>query len=208
MKENAIYIKTGNIIEDARQIIERARSNAVRSVDFCRVQMYWNLGKRILEEEQDGKERADYGAYIVRKLAKNLEVEYGSGFGVRQIERARQFYRLYPIASAVRTQLNWMQYKLLIAISDSDKREFYELESVNNCWTGRETERQINSQLYERLLLSNDSAAGQQNHSSKRISDLSADIGTVGERSKRGKTDRRRYEKTIMKKWRHCRNNF
>jgi len=156
MKEISIYIKTGNIIEDARQIIERARSNAVRSVDFCRVQMYWNLGRRILEEEQEGKERADYGAYIVKKLAKNLEVEYGSGFGVRQIERARQFYRLYPIASAVRTQLNWMQYKLLIAISDPDKREFYELESLNNCWTGRETERQINSQLYERLLLSND----------------------------------------------------
>ena len=60
MKENAIYIKTGDIVEDARKIIERARSNAVRSVDFCRVQMYWNLGKRILEEEQEGKERADY----------------------------------------------------------------------------------------------------------------------------------------------------
>lgn len=70
MKEISIYIKTGNIIEDARQIIERARSNAVRSVDFCRVQMYWNLGRRILEEEQEGKERADYGAYIVKKIGK------------------------------------------------------------------------------------------------------------------------------------------
>ncbi|MCR5456380.1 MAG: PDDEXK nuclease domain-containing protein [Bacteroidales bacterium] len=144
------------LYSDARQIIESARSNAVRSVDFCRVQMYWNLGKRIFEEEQQGKERADYGTYLIKNLAKRLQPEFGSGFGVRQLERARSFYRFYPIASTVRTQLNWSQYKLLISISDPDKREYYELESVNNCWTARETERQINSMLYERLLMSND----------------------------------------------------
>ena len=144
------------LLEDARKIIETAQSNAVRSVDFCRVQMYWNLGKRIFEEEQQGKERADYGAYIVKSLAEKLEVEYGSGFGKRQLEQSRQFYRVYPIANALRSQLNWTQYRLLIQISDPDKREYYELESVNNSWTARETERQINSQLYERLLLSND----------------------------------------------------
>lgn len=149
-------LQPGNILNDARRIIETARSNAIRSVDFSRVQMYWNLGKRIFEEEQQGKDRADYGSYIVRTLAKILEKEYGSGFGTRQLERARQFYRMYPIASTVRTQLNWSQYKLLISISDPDKREYYELESVNNSWTARETERQINSMLYERLLLSND----------------------------------------------------
>ena len=150
------YKKTSNIIEDARTIINSARSSAVRSVDFCRVQMYWNLGKRIFEEEQQGKERADYGTYLVKTLAKNLEKEYGSGFGERQLERARQFYRLYQIPSALRTELNWSQYKLLISISDPSKREYYELESVNNGWTARETERQIDSMLYERLLMSND----------------------------------------------------
>ena len=144
------------LYSDVRHIIESARTNAVRSVDFCRVQMYWHLGKRIFEEEQQGKERADYGTYLIKNLAKRLEPEYGSGFGIRQLERARQFYRVYPIASAVRTQLNWSQYKLLIAIDDPDKREYYELESINNAWTGRETERQINSMLYERLLMSND----------------------------------------------------
>ena len=156
--ENSVitYKKTSNIIDDARTIINSARSSVVRSVDFCRVQMYWNLGKRIFEEEQQGKERADYGTYLVKTLAKNLEKEYGSGFGERQLERARQFYRLYQIPSALRTELNWSQYKLLIAISDPSKREYYELESANNGWTARETERQINSQLYERLLLSND----------------------------------------------------
>ena len=93
---------------------------------------------------------------VLNSLANSLEKEYGSGFSERQLKFCRQFYRLYPIGNAVRSQLNWTQYRLLIQISDPDKREYYELESVNNAWTARETERQINSQLYERLLLSND----------------------------------------------------
>lgn len=146
-------------LNDIRGIIDAARAHAVRSVDFCRVQMYWQLGRRIFEEEQQGKERADYGSYLIKNLAKQLEPDYGSGFSVRQLERSRQFYRLYPIASTLRTQLNWSQYKMLMAISEADKREYYELEAVNNAWTARELERQINSQLYERLLLSNDKEA-------------------------------------------------
>lgn len=149
-------IESQKLLDDARKIIETARSNAVRSVDFCRVQMYWNLGKRIFEEEQQGKDRADYGSYLIKSLAAFLEAEYGSGFGKRQLEQCRQFYRIYPIANALRSQLNWSQYRMLIQIPDEDKRTYYELEAVNNSWTGRELERQINSQLYERLLLSND----------------------------------------------------
>ena len=141
---------------EIRQIIETARNNAIRSVDFSRVQMYWLLGKRIFEEEQQGKDRADYGAYLIRNLAEELTPLYGSGFSVRQLEQSRRFYRMYPIANAVRSQLNWTQYRLLIQIEDPCKREYYELESVNNAWTARETERQINAMLYERLLLSND----------------------------------------------------
>ena len=118
--------------------------------------MYWNIGKRILETEQEGKERAEYGSYLLKNLAKKLEPEYGSGFSVRQLEMCRQFYRTYPIANTVCSQLNWSQYKLLISISDEHKREYYQLEAINNAWTKRELERQINSQLYERLLLSND----------------------------------------------------
>ena len=143
-------------VGEIKGIIDGARANAVRSVNFSRVQMYWNIGKKIFEEEQHGKKRADYGSYLIRKLAERLEPEYGSGFSKRQLEKSRQFYKLFPIASALRTQLNWTQYKLLIAISDASKREYYELEAVNNAWTSRELERQINSMLYERLLLSND----------------------------------------------------
>lgn len=151
-KDNSL---TG-FVNEIRSIINTARSNAVRSVDFCRVQMYWAIGQRIVEKEQQGKERADYGSYLIRNLAREIEPEFGSGFGVRQLEMCRQFYRVYPIANALRSQLNWSQYRMLIQIPDADKREYYELEAVNEGWTGRQLERQINSLLYERLLLSND----------------------------------------------------
>lgn len=98
------YKKTSNIIEDARTIINSTRSSAVRSVDFCRVQMYWNLGKRIFEEEQQGKERADYGTYLIKNLASTLESEYGSGFGVRQLEQSRQFYDKEKVLSVARKE--------------------------------------------------------------------------------------------------------
>ena len=124
-------------------IIDEARATAIRSVNFSRVQMYWNIGRRIFEEEQQGKERADYGTYLIKNLAKELEPEYGSGFGERQLKFCRQFYRTYPIGNTLRSQLNWSQYRLLIQIPDADKREYYESESVNNLWTARETERQI-----------------------------------------------------------------
>ncbi len=138
MKNELLHIKSSNILDDTRKIIEFSRSNAVKSVDFCRVQMYWSLGRRIFEEEQQKKERADYGSYLIKKLAEKLESEYGSGFNKRQLERARQFYCLYPIATTLRSQLYWSQYRRLIQISDPDKREYYELESVNNGWTARE----------------------------------------------------------------------
>ena len=150
---------TEQFISDIRTIILSARESAIRSVDTVRVQMYWKLGERIFIEEQKGQDRAEYGAYLLQNVALEIEKEFGSGFSVRQLERARQFYRTYPIATALRTQLNWYQYRLLIQIDDKDKREYYELEAANNNWTGRELERQINSGLYERLLLSNDKKA-------------------------------------------------
>ena len=111
--------------QDACQIIENARRNAVRSIDFNRVLMYWNLGHRIFEEEQQGKKRADYGTYLTKELSRRLVPEYGSGFSIRQLELCRQFYRTYPIANTLRSQLNWSQYRMLIQIDDPDKRESF-----------------------------------------------------------------------------------
>jgi len=143
-----------SFISDVKRIILTARENAVRSVDFERVQMYWKVGKRIFEEEQGGLERAEYGAYLVKRLAERIEPEFGSGFSSRQFHYSRRFYRTYPIVNALRSQFNWFQYRQLIAIADESKREYYELEAASNAWNGRELERQINANLYERLLLS------------------------------------------------------
>ena len=116
-----------NLYLDARKIIDLARSSAVHSVNFCRVQMYWQLGKRIFEQEQHGKQRADYGTYLLQNLSAKLEPEYGSGFSYRQLKFCRQFYRTYPIGNTLRSQLNWSQYRKLIQIDDPDKREYDEL---------------------------------------------------------------------------------
>lgn len=145
-----------NLVSEIRSIIETSRSNAVRSVDFCRVQMYWQIGRRIVEEEQGGQARAEYGKSLVKNLAKELEPEFGSGFGKRQLDYSKKFYLEFPIVHTLYAQLNGSQYKWLLDIADKDKREYYILETINNCWTARQMKRQINSMLYERLLLSND----------------------------------------------------
>lgn len=165
-----------NFVSDIKNIITSARESAVRSVDFERVKMYWRLGERIFVEEQQEKERAEYGKYLIKNLSKEIEPEFGSGFSIRQLERARQFYRTYPITSALRSQFNWSQYKLLMQIDNEDKREYYELEAANNGWTGRELERQINSGLYERLLLSNDKKAVLEVARKQRIPELPTEI--------------------------------
>lgn len=146
----------GSFIKDIRKIIDDARVRAVRSVDHARVAMYWSIGRRIFEEEQHGQDRADYGSYLIKSLSAQLAPVYGSGFSTRQLFMCRKFYRTYPIVNALRSQLNWTQYRLLLNIPDRDKREYYELEAVNEGWTSRQLERQINSMLYERLLMSND----------------------------------------------------
>ncbi|MEA5138567.1 PDDEXK nuclease domain-containing protein [Arcicella rigui] len=144
------------LISQIKAVIFASQERAIRAVDHERTMMYWHIGKYIFEEEQQGKDRAEYGKYLLKYLSQQLEPEFGSGYGIRQLERCRKFYRQFPIASALRTQLNWTQYKLLISIEDSDKREFYIAESIKNHWTSRQMERQINSLLYERLLMSND----------------------------------------------------
>lgn len=149
-------LENPQIVGDIKIIIANAQEKAVRSVEFERALMYWNIGKRIFEEEQQGKERAEYGSKLIKYISLQLMPDYGSGYGVRHLEQMRQFYRTFPIANALRSQLNWTQYRTLIRIDNEDKRMFYIAESVKNNWNSRQLERQVNSQLYERLLLSND----------------------------------------------------
>lgn len=149
-------LQNQSLIPDIKSIIETSKERAIRAVDNERTTMYWSIGKRIFEEEQQGKERADYGTYLIKYLAEQLQPEYGSGFSYRQLNWYRQFYRTFPIVSTLWTQLSWSQYKLLLAIDNQNKREFYIAETVKNNWTVRQLERQINSSLFERLLISSD----------------------------------------------------
>ncbi|WP_409014489.1 PDDEXK nuclease domain-containing protein [Algoriphagus sp. 4150] len=137
-------------------MVSNAQSKAIRAVYNELVLMYWQIGKIIFEEEQEGKDRADYGTYLIKSISEAFQPTLGTGFSVRQLERYRQFYRTFPIASALRSQFNWTHYKNLISIDNQDKREFYIAETEKNNWTARQLERQVNSQLFERLLISND----------------------------------------------------
>lgn len=144
-----------SLIHEIKSIILQSRGRAVRAIDHARVLMYWNIGKRIFEEEQAGKERAGYGSFLIKSLSEALQPEFGYGFSYRQLNWYRQFYRRFPIVSAVRTQFSWTHYKMLLSIDNEGKRDFYMFETSKNNWTARQLERQINSQLFERLLLSN-----------------------------------------------------
>ncbi len=143
------------VINDIVSIIQRSQTKAVRSVNFYRVKMYWNIGKRIFEEEQQGEERAEYGTYLIKSLADKLQPQYGVSFSSRNLHWYVQFYKTFPIVNALRTQFNWTHYRTLIRIDNEDKREFYIAEAAKNNWSARQLERQINSGLFERLLMSN-----------------------------------------------------
>jgi predicted nuclease of restriction endonuclease-like (RecB) superfamily len=143
-------------IQQIESIISISKLGAIRSVDTHRVLMYWEIGKEILEEEQQGRDRAGYGEFLIKTLADTLEPIHGSGFSYRQLNLFRQFYRTFPIVNALRSQFNWTHYKTLIRIENKDKRAFYIAENEKNNWSARQLERQVNSQLFERLLLSND----------------------------------------------------
>lgn len=144
------------LVAEIIEIIRQSRTNAIRAVDHQRVLMYWHIGKKIFEEEQLGQDRATYGEYLIKTLSKSLVVDFGTGFTVRQLEHYRQFYRAFPIATALRSQFTWTHFKMLKSIDNQDKIAFYIAETEKNNWSARQLERQINSQLFERLLASND----------------------------------------------------
>jgi len=145
-----------SLIKEIRSIIQSSRDEAAKAVDHQRVLMYWHLGKRIFEEEQQGQDRAKYGTQLIKYISKELQPEFGSGFSSRNLNMFRQFYRAFPIVHALRAQFAWTHYRKLISIDSEDKRNFYIAETEKNHWSARQLERQVDSHLYECLLLSND----------------------------------------------------
>ena len=143
----------------ARQIIEDGRQAAYRAVNSSMLQTYWELGQLIILEEQQGKARADYGKYIISELAKRLQQEYGTGFSKPSLWNYRQFYTEFPSLSAVRRELTWTHYKLLMRVPNIDARTFYEQEAIKGGWNTRALERQINAFYYDRMLASQNKGA-------------------------------------------------
>jgi predicted nuclease of restriction endonuclease-like (RecB) superfamily len=139
-----------------REIVSSARSNFWRAANTAMVRSYWEIGRVIVEEEQRGAERADYGHKLLESLSKRLSAEFGKGFDQSNLRYMRLFFNAFPIRDALRHELTWTHYRLLMRIENIQARSFYEAESVAANWSTRELERQMNSMLFERLALSRD----------------------------------------------------
>lgn len=146
-----------SFVDHIKQLIRSAQQEAVRSVNHLMVQTYFELGKRIVEKEQEGKEEAGYGEYLIKSLSQELTAEFGRGYSKRNLELIRKFYLTYKIAkSPISQSLTWTHYLHLMRIENETERSFYEVETVKNNWSVRELSRQINSSLFERLAQSKD----------------------------------------------------
>lgn len=136
--------------------IETARSNAINAVNAQLVKANWEIGRHIVEFEQEGNERAEYGSELLTRISKDLQQKYGKGFGRRNVLDMRRFYIAYQKWQALPAKLSWSHFVTLIGVSNIAARKFYEKQSMNENWGYRELERQIDSALFERLSLSRD----------------------------------------------------
>ena len=151
--DNARSLKVYNRI---RKIIEAARANIARTINSEMVMAYWQIGQEIVEEEQKGSARAKYGQQLLKDLSARLSEDFGKGFDASNLRNIRSFYLTYPKCDALRHELSWTHYRILMRIEKPEARSFYEIESVKNNWSARELERQKGSLLFERLALSKD----------------------------------------------------
>lgn len=128
-----------------KEILDTARSRVYQTVNFEMVQAYWNIGKTIVEEEQGGGDRAEYGKYLIENLSSRLSAEYGKGFDKTNVWNMIRFFRMFPKLDALRQELSWTHYRHLMRVENDSAREFYLDEAVKGNWSTRQLERQINS---------------------------------------------------------------
>ena len=147
-----------NIYEEIKNLLTSARENIVSNVNSTMTKTYFLIGKRIVEEEQNGNERAEYGEELIKNLSLRLSKEFGKGFSKTNLKQMKSFYLAYGKGQTVSDQfkLSWSHYLILMRIENINERNFYEIESIENNWSLRELRRQIDSALYERLVLSID----------------------------------------------------
>lgn len=151
-------IEKRDIFIDIKNIIELSRKKVISSINSTMTTTYFLIGKRIVEEEQGGEKRAEYGENLIIKLSEKLTRDYGKGFSKRNLEQMRKFYLTYSISQTVSEEfkLSYSHYLTLMRVANIEERNFYEIEAINNSWSLRELKRQMDSALYERLVLSRD----------------------------------------------------
>lgn len=147
-----------NLYYKVSELLKQAQSNVVQTVNKTMVTTYFEIGRMIVEEEQKGKERAEYGQQLINELSYKLSTEFGKGFFPTNIKQMRSFYLIYSKGQTVSDEFNlsWSHYLKLMSIDDENERRFYEIETYKNNWSLRELQRQYDSALYTRLALSRD----------------------------------------------------
>jgi len=145
-----------SLIKEIGQLLSEGRKQAFQAVDNILVKTYWNIGRRIVEHEQQGEEKAEYGSRLLKDLSRDLKIKYGRGFSKSNIYLMRLFYLKYEKFQTVSGKLSWSHYSELLSISDDLSRSFYEKQCINENWSVRELKRQRSSGLFERLALSKD----------------------------------------------------
>ena len=151
-----------SLFADVLQILRAARQNAYTAVNFAMVEAYWHIGKRIVEEEQQGSKRAVYGEGIIKDLSKALGNEFGKGFSIANLENFRKFYLTFADfqnSYALRRELSWTHYRLIMRVENPNARQYYINESADQMWSTRTLERNLNTFYYERLLSSQNKQA-------------------------------------------------
>ncbi|WP_173476220.1 YhcG family protein [Fibrobacter succinogenes] len=159
MEKKEIANKNDNILYTRiAEILERSRSFVATTVNTAMVKTYYEIGRIIVEDEQKGQIRADYGKEVLKNLSKKLTEKFGKGFSTTNLKQMRDFYQTYQIGQTVSDQfsLSWSHYLFLMRIDNPKERQFYEIEAKNSNWSLRELKRQFDSALYERLALSKD----------------------------------------------------
>ncbi|WKN41262.1 PDDEXK nuclease domain-containing protein [Tunicatimonas pelagia] len=146
-------------IKEIRSILEQARSKAQQAVNSAMVEAYWLIGKRIVEEEQQGNARAEYGEGIIKELSKALTGEFGKGFSVANLKNFRQFYLTFKKGYAVRSKLSWTHYRLIMRVESKEARDYYIEQAASGQWSTRELQWNIKTHLYKRITTNNDASS-------------------------------------------------
>lgn len=149
----ALEIQEKVIFEEVKKILQKARNKIYKTTNNAMVEAYWNIGK-IIVEKQSGNEKAEYGAALLKNLSKEMTKEFGKGFTLTNLKYMRQFYLTFPKSYALRSELSWTHYRLLMRVENENARNFYIEEAIKSNWSTRQLERQITTLFYERILSS------------------------------------------------------